>query len=104
MAGDWRLAQTQSDEALRVAAEFPAVTVSAQHFAGVLALARGEVDMARTRFNAALQALQHVPDDAVPFFIAMALGWAVDERRDPPLPFGENRAVPAWWCPAGGRM
>jgi len=93
MAGDWRLAQAQSDEALRVAAEFPAVMVSAQHFAGVLALARGEVDVARTRFNSALRALQHVPDDAAPFFIAVALGWAVDERRDPPLPFGEETVL-----------
>jgi len=93
MAGDWRLAQSQSDEALRVAAEFPAVTVSAQHFAGVLALARGEVDVASTRFNAALRALQQVPDDAAPFFIAMALRWAVDERREPPLTFGEETVL-----------
>ena len=93
MAGDWGLAQAQSDEALRVAAEFPAVTASAQHFAGVLALGRGEVDLARSRFDAALQALTRVPKDAPPFFITMALGWAVDERQDPPLPFGEETVL-----------
>jgi len=86
MAGDWEVAQAQIDEALRVSAEFPAVTTSAQHFAGVLALARGEIEVARTRFDAALQALQRVADDAPPFFIAMSLGWAVDERQDRPTP------------------
>jgi hypothetical protein len=69
------------------------VTTSAQHFAGVLALARGEIEVARTRFDAALQALQRVADDAPPFFIAMSLGWAVDERHDPPLPFGEETVL-----------
>jgi predicted ATPase/DNA-binding SARP family transcriptional activator len=93
MAGDWRLAQSQSDEALRVSAGFPGVATSAQHFAGVLALARGEVDLARPRFDAALQALQQVADDATPFFVAMSLGWAVDERRDPPLPFAEETVL-----------
>jgi predicted ATPase len=93
MAGDWRLAQTQSDEALRVAAEFPEVTASAQHFAGVLALGRGEIEEARPQFDAAMQALDRVPDDAAPFFIAMALGWAVDERHEPPLPFGEETVL-----------
>ena len=93
MAGDWRLAQSQGDEALRVSAGFPGVAASAQHFAGVLALARGEVDLARPRFDAALQALQQVPDDAAPFFVAMSLGWAVDERRDPPLPFAEETVL-----------
>ena len=93
MSGDWGLAQTQSDEALRVAAEFPAVTASAQHFAGVLALGRGETEAARSRFDAALQALDRVPDDAAPFFIAMSLGWAVDQRHDPPLPFGEETVL-----------
>jgi predicted ATPase/DNA-binding SARP family transcriptional activator len=56
MAGDWPLAQVQSDEALRVAADFPAVTASAQHLAGVLALGRGELETARARFDAALHA------------------------------------------------
>ena len=93
MAGDWGLAQTQSDEALRVAAEFPAVTASAQHFAGVLALGRDEIEAARSRFDAALQALNRVPNNAPPFFIAMSLGWAVDERRDPPLPFLEETVL-----------
>ncbi|HET8915180.1 MAG TPA: hypothetical protein VFM91_05710, partial [Propionibacteriaceae bacterium] len=93
MAGEWGLAQAQIDEALHVAAEFPAVTTSAQHFAGVLALARGEIEVARSRFDAALHALQRVPDDAPPFFIAMSLGWAVDARHDPPLPFGEETVL-----------
>jgi predicted ATPase/DNA-binding SARP family transcriptional activator len=93
MAGDWDLAQLQSDEAFRVTAGLPGVTASMQHFAGVLALGRGEIDVARTRFEAALQALQQVPDDAPPFFIAMSLGWAVDERRDPPLPFAEETVL-----------
>jgi predicted ATPase/DNA-binding SARP family transcriptional activator len=93
MAGDWDLAQRQSDEAFRVTAGLPGVTASMQHFAGVLALGRGENDVARTRFEAALQALEQVPDDAPPFFIAMSLGWAVDERRDPPLPFAEETVL-----------
>jgi predicted ATPase/DNA-binding SARP family transcriptional activator len=93
MAGDWDLAQAQSDEAIRVAAEFPGVTASAQHFAGVLALGRGDVGTARSRFDAALQALTRVPEDAPPFFITMSLGWAVDERQDPPLPFGEETVL-----------
>ena len=42
--------------------------------------------MARPRFEAALHALDQVPDDAAPFFVAMSLGWAIDERQDPPLP------------------
>ena len=93
MAGDWPLAQVQSDEALRVAADFPAVTASAQHLAGVLALGRGELGKARARFDAALHALDQVPNDEAPFFIAMSLGWAVDERRDPPLPFAEETVL-----------
>ena len=93
MAGDWGLAQRQSDEAVRVSAEFPSVTASVQHFAGVLALGRGEIEVARPRFEAAIQALERVPDDAAPFFIAMSLGWAVDERRDPPLPFAEETVL-----------
>jgi tetratricopeptide (TPR) repeat protein len=93
MAGDWGLAQTQSDEALRVAVEYPAVTASALHFAGVLALGRGEIEAAVARFDAALQALAQVPDDTAPFFIAMSLGWAVDERGDPPLPFAEETVL-----------
>ena len=93
MAGDWPLAQVQSDEALRVAADFPAVTASAQHLAGVLALGRGELETARARFDAALHALDQVPSDEAPFFIAMSLGWAVDERRDPPLPFAEETVL-----------
>ena len=86
--------------------EFPAVTASAQHFAGVLALARGEIEIAHTRFDAALQALQRVPDDAPPFFIAMSLGWAVDERRDPPLPFAEETVLfgRRVGCSTGGRV
>jgi DNA-binding SARP family transcriptional activator len=60
MAGEWVLAQAQIDEAVRIAEEFPSVTASAQHFAGVLALARGEIEVARTRFDASLQALQRV--------------------------------------------
>ena len=93
MAGDWGLAQTQSDEALRVAAEFPAVTASAQHFAGILALGRGETEAARSYFEWSLEALERVPAEAPPFFIAMSLGWAVDERRDPPLPFAEETVL-----------
>ena len=61
MAGDWGLAQIQSDEALRVATGFSALTASAQHFAGILALGRGEIEAARSRFSAALQALEPVP-------------------------------------------
>jgi tetratricopeptide (TPR) repeat protein len=34
-----------------------------------------------------------VPDNARPFFTAMSLGWAVDERRDPPLPFAEETVL-----------
>jgi predicted ATPase/DNA-binding SARP family transcriptional activator len=93
MAGDWALAQTQSDETLRVAAEFPAVTASAQHFAGILALGRGETEAARSHFERSMEALERVPAEAAPFFIAMSLGWAVDERRDPPLPFAEETVL-----------
>ena len=64
-----------------------------QHFAGVLALGRGTIEAARMRFDAALQALEQVPDNAAPFFIAMSLGWAVDERREPPLPFAEETVL-----------
>ena len=93
MAGDWELAQTQSDEALHVSAGFPGVTASTQHFAGVLALGRGDIEAASSRFEAALQALERVPDQTAPFFITMSLGWAVDERRDPPLPFAEETVL-----------
>ena len=93
MAGEWGLAQTQSDEALGVAAEFPSVTASALHFAGVLALGRDEIEVAHSGFDAAAQVLTRVPNSAPPFFIAMSLGWAVDERRDPPLPFLEETVL-----------
>jgi predicted ATPase/DNA-binding SARP family transcriptional activator len=93
MAGDWDLAQRQSSEAFRVTAGFPGVTASMQHFAGILALGRGETELARTRFESALEALEGVPDGARPFFIAMSLGWAIDERRDPPLPFAEETVL-----------
>ncbi|HEY6682450.1 MAG TPA: BTAD domain-containing putative transcriptional regulator [Propionibacteriaceae bacterium] len=93
LAGDWDLAQRQSDEAFRVTGKFPGVTASAQHFAGILALGRGETEAARSRFDTALQVLERVSNDAPPFFIAMSLGWAVDERHDPPLPFGEETVL-----------
>ena len=93
MSGDWRLAQVQIDEALNLAGPFPPVVASAQHFAGILALWRGEMDTARARFHEALLALDRVPDETVPFFIAVAPGWAVDERGDTPLPFGEETVL-----------
>lgn len=93
MAGEWDLAQRQSDEAFRVTAGYPSVTASMQHFAGVLALGRGQIEVARARFDVALQALESVPNDAKPFFVTMSLGWAVDERRDPPLPFAEETVL-----------
>ena len=86
MAGNWELAQTQIDDALRDSVPFPSVTASAQLFAGILAMWRGEMVAARTRFDAALQALELVPDDTTPFFIAMSIGWVIDERTDPPCP------------------
>jgi predicted ATPase/DNA-binding SARP family transcriptional activator len=90
MAGNWDLAQAQLDDALRISLPFPAVTASAQHFAGILAMWRGELVGARTRFDAALQALELVPDATAPFFIAMSIGWVIDERTDPPLPVAEE--------------
>jgi tetratricopeptide (TPR) repeat protein len=90
MAGNWELAQAQIDDALRASVAFPAVTASAQHFAGVLAMWRGEMEVARTRFDAALRALERVPVDTPPFFIAMSIGWVIDERTDPPMPFAEE--------------
>ena len=69
MAGEWGLAQTQSDEALGAAAEFPSVTASALHFAGVLALGRDEIEVAHSRFDAAAQVLTRVPNNAPPFFL-----------------------------------
>jgi predicted ATPase/DNA-binding SARP family transcriptional activator len=90
MAGNWEKAQTQIDDTLRVSVPFPSVTASAQHFAGILAMWRGEMAEARTRFDAALQALELVPDNTAPFFIAMSVGWVIDERMDPPLPVAEE--------------
>ena len=79
------------------------MTASAQHFAGVLALGRDEIEAARSRFDAALRALNSVPNNAPPFLIAMSLGWAVDERRDPPFLFRRDCAVrSSGWCAAGG--
>ena len=90
MAGDWQLAQAQIDDALRASVPFPAVTASAQHFAGILAMWRGEMETARTRFDAALRTLELVSDDTRPFFIAMSLGWVIDERKEPPIPIAEE--------------
>jgi hypothetical protein len=90
MAGEWQLAQAQIENALSVAAAFPAVVSSAEHFAGLLAFWRDGTEAARARFGAAVLALEEVPDAEPPFFITISLGWAVDERRDPPLPVAEE--------------
>ena len=90
MSGNWELAQAQIDDALRASVPFPWVTASAQHFAAILAMWRGEMEAARVRFDAALQALELVPDDTAPFFIAMSIGWVIDERTDPPVPVAEE--------------
>ena len=90
MAGDWGLAQTQNRETLRHSAGFPAACASAHHFAGVLALGRGEPAAAHAEFDTALRLLDRVPEDAAPFFVTMSIGWVVDERYHPPLPFGEE--------------
>lgn len=93
MAGNWDLAQAQVDTALRVSEPFPSVTASVQHFAGILAMWRGDMAAARQRFAAAAEQLESVPDEIPPFFIAMSLGWVVDERTDPPIPIAEETIV-----------
>jgi predicted ATPase/DNA-binding SARP family transcriptional activator len=93
MAGDWRHAEDRNRETLRHGAGFPAVSASAHHFAGVLALGRGQTGAAHAEFDAALRFLDLVPDDAAPFFVAMSIGWVVDERHPPPLPFGEDTVL-----------
>lgn len=90
MAGDWRTARARNEDTLTRSHRFPAVAGSAHHFAGVLALSRGETRAAAAEFAAALGALDQVPDDAAPFFVALSVGWVVDERHQPPLPFGEE--------------
>ncbi|HEY5881284.1 MAG TPA: hypothetical protein VIU11_20390 [Nakamurella sp.] len=93
MAGDWDSAMAQTGEGLAQADDFPDVTASARHFAGVLALSRGEPEAAKDHFEAALRVLDRVGDDAPPFFVAITMGWVVDERNDPPLPFGEETVL-----------
>ena len=62
-AAPWENAQTIAG--LRKFADVPDVTASARHFAGVLALSRGEPEEATAHFAAALRTLDRVPDDAM---------------------------------------
>ena len=90
MAYEWERAC-----ALSVAGEQPAslaatVGVSAHHFAGLLALAVGDLERAREEFDAALRALGHVPASTRPFFTAITVCWVVDDRGSTLLPVGED--------------
>ena len=64
--------------------------VSAHHFAGLLALAVGDLERAREEFEAALRALEHVPTSTPPFFTAITVCWVVDDRGSTLLPVGED--------------
>lgn len=93
MAGDWSRAEALTTAGLPRPGEFLGVTASALHFTGTIALCRGDLVAARAGFESALRILDRVPADAPPFFVTIAMGWAVDERHDPPLPFGEETVL-----------
>src|SRR3954454_3253245 len=90
MAADWEGAATDLHEALDSAQDAPAETASLRNFAALFALTHGDSATAREHWDAALEALQQVPDDAAPFFLAMFIAWIVDERGPIPLAYGED--------------
>ena len=90
MAHNWSNARRLSAASLAQAGAPPAITVCADHFAAVLALAMGEVDEARVHVDGAFDAVGRVADSAAPFFTALSVSWIVDDRRGAPLPVAEE--------------
>ena len=92
IAGDWAAAAS-GEVSLGPSADLPAmhaVTASAQHLAGVIALSRGDGAAALEQLDAAHRSLSLAPAAAPPYFVAVTIAWTVDERADPPLLFGED--------------
>jgi len=95
MAGEWDAAAENELVAStpdRVDS-FPAITASARHLAGIVALGRADPEAARSLFAAAQQSLAQVPSGTPPYFMTITLGWVVDPRVEPPLPFGEETVL-----------
>lgn len=92
IAGDWDDAAS-GEVSLGPSADLPAmhaVTASAQHLAGVIALSRGDASTAVGQFEAAQRSLALAPVAAPPYFVAVTIAWTVDERAEPPLLYGED--------------
>lgn len=91
MSGDWSRAAAGIDaDGFPDVSGHPAITASATHLAGVVALNRGELTAARTLFLGALDTVRRVPARSAPRFHALTLAWIVDQRGEIPLMFGEE--------------
>jgi predicted ATPase/DNA-binding SARP family transcriptional activator len=90
MAAEWDAATTELETALELARELPAHAASLQNFAAIHAMTRGDVDEARSRWEAALSSLETVSDDTAPFFTAIFPAVTVDDRGAIPLAYGEE--------------
>ena len=94
MAGDWDAAADDGLVRSTPSAEpLAAVAASAQHLAGVVALSRADTAAARELFTVAQFALEQVPPDTPPYFMTITMGWVIDGRVEPPLPFGEETVL-----------
>jgi predicted ATPase/DNA-binding SARP family transcriptional activator len=90
MSADWDNAALAIDETLQLAEDAPADAASVRNLAAILALTRGDVAAARAHWDAAYAVLDAVPDDTPPFFTAIFISWAIDERGDMPIAYGEE--------------
>jgi predicted ATPase len=94
MAGDWDAAAEDGLVRSTPGAEpLAAVAASARHLAGIVALSRADIAAARELFTAAQNALARVRPDAPPYFMTITVGWIVDGRVEPPLPYGEETVL-----------
>ena len=90
MAYEWERSRALSSEGEHDTHLDATVGVSTHHFAGLLALAVGDLDRARKEFEAADEALADVPASAPPFFTVITVCWVVDDRGSMLFPVGED--------------
>ena len=90
MAYEWERSRSLAADTEASADLDPTVAVSSHHFAGLLALAVGDLDTASSRFDAARVALDQVPESTPPFFTTITVCWVVDDRGPVPLAVGED--------------
>jgi predicted ATPase/DNA-binding SARP family transcriptional activator len=90
MTGDWPATDELEARTLADAVGVPTVLTSALHLAAILAMSRGQLDLAATRLDAARAMLATIRKESPPFFVTMSLAVLVERRAGWACPVGEE--------------